>query len=55
MCTDTIFYQLFLPFDGLLFQLLREPPGNTKGYRFSSIAVKEKAFRFIPDRDDKLV
>ena len=59
MRTDTIFYQLFLLFDGLLFELLGEPPENAKGYRFSSVEVKEKAFRldgiFIPDQDDKLI
>jgi predicted transposase/invertase (TIGR01784 family) len=59
MRTDTIFYQLFLLFDGLLFELLGEPPENAKGYRFSSVEVKEKAFRldgiFIPDQDDKLL
>jgi predicted transposase/invertase (TIGR01784 family) len=57
MRTDTI--QLFLLFDGLLFELLGEPPENAKGYRFSSVEVKEKAFRldgiFIPDQDDKLL
>jgi predicted transposase/invertase (TIGR01784 family) len=59
MRTDTIFYQLFLIFDTLLFELLDQPPENAIGYQFTSAEVKEKAFRFdgifLPDRPDKLI
>jgi len=46
MRTDTIFYQLFLTFDGLLFELLGQPMENADRYKFTSVEVKEKAFRF---------
>jgi predicted transposase/invertase (TIGR01784 family) len=53
MRTDTIFYQLFLTFDTLLFELLGQPLTNANRYQFTSVEVKEKAFRFdgifIPD------
>jgi predicted transposase/invertase (TIGR01784 family) len=59
MRTDTIFYQLFLTFNSLLFELLGQPPENAIGYQFKSVEVKEKAFRFdgifIPERQDKLI
>ena len=57
MRTDTIFYQLFLTFHSLLFELLGEPIENADDYQFISAEIKEKAFRFdgifIPDREDK--
>lgn len=46
MRTDTIFYQLFLKFHGLLFELLGQPVENADRYQFTSVEVKEKAFRF---------
>jgi predicted transposase/invertase (TIGR01784 family) len=56
MRTDTIFYQLFLTFHTLLFELLGEPMGIADNYRFISAEIKEKAFRFdgifLPDRED---
>lgn len=56
MRTDTIFYQLFLTFPSLLFELLGEPTGIADNYQFSSAEIKEKAFRFdgifIPERQD---
>jgi len=59
MRTDTIFYQIFLTFHSLLFELLDLPVENADGYKFTSVEVKEKAFRFdgifIPDRTDKLI
>jgi predicted transposase YdaD len=59
MRTDTIFYQLFLTFNSLLFELLGQPAENAKGYQFTSVEVKEKAFRFdgifVPDSPDKLI
>ena len=44
MRTDTIFYQLFLIFPNLLFELLEQPP--VEGYQFSSREIKELARRF---------
>jgi len=46
MRTDTLFYQLFQTFHGLLFELIDEPASNAEGYDFVSVEVKEKAFRF---------
>ena len=57
MRTDTIFYQLFLTFHSLLFELLGEPIENADDYQFISAEIKEKSFRFdgifIPDQEDK--
>jgi predicted transposase YdaD len=47
MRTDTIFYQLFLTFHSLLFELLGEPIENADDYQFISAEIKEKAFRFV--------
>jgi predicted transposase/invertase (TIGR01784 family) len=57
MHTDTIFYQIFLTFHTLLFELLGEPLEKAEGYQFKSVEVKEKAFRFdgifMPDNEEK--
>jgi predicted transposase/invertase (TIGR01784 family) len=57
MHTDTIFYQIFLIFHTLLFELLGEPTEKAEGYKFTSVEVKEKAFRFdgifMPDSGEK--
>jgi len=57
MHTDTIFYQIFLTFHTLLFELLGQPTENAEGYNFTSVEVKEKAFRFdgifMPDSVEK--
>ena len=57
MRTDTIFCQLFLTFNSLLFELLGEPVDDAAHYQFISAEIKEKAFRFdgifMPDREDK--
>ncbi|OYQ62507.1 hypothetical protein B9G53_21790 [Pseudanabaena sp. SR411] len=57
MRTDTIFFQLFQTFEGLLFELVGLPPEASEGYRFTSVEIKEKAFRFdgifIPESLDK--
>jgi predicted transposase/invertase (TIGR01784 family) len=56
--TDTIFYQLFQTFPTLLMELLGEDPASTS-YQFTSVEVKEKAFRFdgvfLPQADDKTI
>ena len=46
MRTNTIFYQLFLTFHSLLFQLLGQPLEKAEHYKFTSVEVKKKAFRF---------
>ena len=57
MHTYTIFYQIFLTFHSLLFELLGQPIENAEGYQFTSVEVKEKAFRFdgifMPDSAEK--
>jgi len=57
MKTDTLFYQLFQSFHSLLFELIERPISEAEGYEFSSVEVKEKAFRFdgifIPATNDK--
>ncbi|MFN5864145.1 MAG: Rpn family recombination-promoting nuclease/putative transposase, partial [Pseudanabaena sp.] len=57
MKTDTLFYQLFNTFHTLLFELIERPISEAEGYEFSSVEVKEKAFRFdgilIPKAKDK--
>lgn len=57
MRTDTIFYKLFLTFHSLLFELLGQPVENANSYQFTSVEVKEKAFRFdgifMPDSVEK--
>lgn len=44
MRRDSIFYKLFQLSPSLLFELLPDPPENTEGYRFDSVAVKEPRF-----------
>lgn len=57
MKTDTLFYQLFQSFHSLLFELIERPITEAEEYQFSSVEVKEKAFRFdgifIPATNDK--
>jgi hypothetical protein len=43
---DTIFYQLFQTFPSLLVELLGEDAATIASYQFTSVEVKEKAFRF---------
>ena len=57
MKTDTLFYQLFNTFHTLLFELIKRPIAEAEDYEFSSVEVKEKAFRFdgifSPKAEDK--
>jgi len=57
MRTDTLFYQLFQTFNTLLFELTAQPVAEAIGYEFTSVEVKEKAFRFdgvfLPDIVEK--
>jgi predicted transposase YdaD len=41
---DTLFYRIFQEYPGLLFELTGNPPVNSVGYRFDSVAVKEPTF-----------
>jgi predicted transposase/invertase (TIGR01784 family) len=49
---DSIYYQIFKRFPGLLFELIDYRPEQTQNYRFESVEVKETAFRidgvFLP-------
>lgn len=55
MRRDSIFYQLFKQFPGLLFEFVDEPPPEADKYQFESVEVKETAFRidgvFLPPDD----
>ena len=57
MKTDTLFFQLFQSFHTLLFELIDRPTSEAEGYKFSSVEIKEKAFRFdgifMPESIDK--
>jgi predicted transposase/invertase (TIGR01784 family) len=52
MKRDSIYYQLFKRFPGLLFELVDNPPEQAHNYRFESVEVKETTFRidgvFLP-------
>jgi predicted transposase/invertase (TIGR01784 family) len=51
--TDSIFYRLFETFPESFFDLLNLPPETVNHYQFSSLEVKQLAFRldgvFLPD------
>jgi predicted transposase/invertase (TIGR01784 family) len=50
--TDPIFYQIFLVFPGIFFELINQSPELAKVYQFSSVEVKQLSFRldgvFLP-------
>jgi predicted transposase/invertase (TIGR01784 family) len=50
--TDSIFYRLFQEFPGIFFELIGVPPDNIGSYQFSSVEIKQTAFRidgvFLP-------
>ena len=52
MKRDSIYYQIFKRFPGLLFELVDDPPQEAQNYRFESVEVKETGFRidgvFLP-------
>jgi predicted transposase/invertase (TIGR01784 family) len=54
--TDTLFYQLFQTFPRCFFELLNLPPETANHYQFSSVEVKQLAFRldgvFLPSTSD---
>lgn len=41
MKRDSIYYQIFKRFPGLLFELVEDPPLQAQKYQFESIEVKE--------------
>jgi predicted transposase/invertase (TIGR01784 family) len=43
--TDSIFYQIFQASPGILFELLEQSPDLALGYDFSSVEIKQVAFR----------
>ena len=55
MKTDSIFYRLFQSFPGIFFELIDKSPQLADIYKFSSVEVKQLAFRidgvFLPDAD----
>ena len=52
MKTDSIFYRLFQEFPSIFFELIGEPAEEANVYQFSSVEVKQTAFRidgvFLP-------
>ncbi|MFM6155020.1 MAG: DUF2887 domain-containing protein, partial [Sphaerospermopsis kisseleviana] len=46
MKTDTIFYQLFQTLPDILFEMIGKSPTEAEGYQFTSVEIKELAFRF---------
>ncbi|MGM9499347.1 Rpn family recombination-promoting nuclease/putative transposase [Desertifilum tharense] len=54
MKTDTIFYRIFQSFPSIFFELIDQPPTLAEVYQFSSVEVKQLAFRidgvFLPTR-----
>ncbi|MEM6751398.1 MAG: Rpn family recombination-promoting nuclease/putative transposase [Cyanobacteria bacterium P01_C01_bin.38] len=57
MKTDSIFYRLFQEFPDIFFELIDNPSATATGYQFSSVEIKQTAFRidgvFIPSEREK--
>ncbi|BAY29848.1 hypothetical protein NIES2107_16920 [Nostoc carneum NIES-2107] len=55
MKTDSIFYRLFQEVPSIFFELIGNPPETANIYQFSSVEVKQTAFRidgvFLPTQD----
>lgn len=55
MKTDTIFYQLFQTFPSCFFELIGQPTSEVDAYQFTSVEIKQLAFRidglFLPAAD----
>ena len=45
MKTDSIWYNMFLKFPDIFFELIGEPTTGSQNYRFDSVEVKELSFR----------
>lgn len=56
MKTDSIFYRLFQQYPRSFFELLQRPPNEANLYQFTSVEVKQLAFRldglFLPTTDE---
>jgi Protein of unknown function (DUF2887) len=54
--TDSIFYRLFQEFPSIFFELIERPPETANLYQFSSVEVKQTAFRidgvFLPIQNE---
>jgi predicted transposase YdaD len=55
MRRDTIFHKLFQQSPTLIFDFIRSPPENAARYKFSSIEVKETAYRFTALTRDEVM
>lgn len=57
MKTDSIFYRLFQEFPSIFFELIGEAPEEADLYQFSSVEVKQTAFRidgvFLPTQTEE--
>jgi len=53
--TDSIFYRLFQEFPSIFFELIGNPPEAANAYQFSSVEIKQTAFRldgvFLPAQE----
>jgi predicted transposase/invertase (TIGR01784 family) len=54
--TDSIFYQIFLNFPNIFFELINQPNTDTQTYEFTSREVKQLSFRldglFLPTESE---
>lgn len=54
MKTDSLFYRLFKEFPGIFFELIGASPETAVNYQFTSVEVKQTAFRidgvFLPEQ-----
>ncbi|MBG1258110.1 Rpn family recombination-promoting nuclease/putative transposase [Nostoc commune] len=57
MKTDSIFYRLFQELPSIFFELIGNPPQTAEDYKFSSIEIKQTAFRidgvFLPTQREE--
>ncbi len=57
MKTDSIFYRLFQEFPSIFFELIGNPPETANTYQFTSVEIKQTAFRidgvFLPIQDEE--
>ncbi|MBW4687585.1 MAG: Rpn family recombination-promoting nuclease/putative transposase [Komarekiella atlantica HA4396-MV6] len=57
MKTDSIFYRLFQELPSIFFELIGNPPQTADTYKFSSIEIKQTAFRidgvFLPTQGER--
>lgn len=55
--TDSIFYRLFQELPSIFFELIGNPPQTAETYQFSSIEIKQTAFRidgvFLPKQGEE--